>query len=101
MKRLIPLCALLLGAVLVTSPAEAQQNCAPRDHVILRLANLYGETPRGMGLDGNHHLVEVYASEEHGTWSIVVTNPTGVSCLVGSGHGWEPVKAVAPEGDPL
>ncbi len=102
MKHLIHLSALLVGVLLVASPAHAQQNCGPRAALIEALSELFGETRTGYGLGTGNSVVEVYSSAQTGSWSILVTNAQGVSCLVAAGQAWATVKAVtAPEGDPL
>ena len=95
--------ALLAGAALsLASPAKAQAICAPREAVLAQLFETYGETRRGVGLAANNAMVELYASEDTGTWTIVVTSPGGLSCLVASGQAWSTVTdAAVPEGDPL
>lgn len=78
--------ALLLAA----TQAHAQRgNCAPRDRVLTQLTEKYGEARQGMGLAANNSVVEVFASAETGTWTITVTNPAGVTCLVASGQAYE------------
>jgi hypothetical protein len=37
----------------------------------------YGETVRSIGLAGRDRIVEVFASEETGSWTILVTNTDG------------------------
>lgn len=80
-----------LGTLLTlfASPAGAQTNCAPRPVVIERLADRYGESRRSIGLGANNAVVEVFASDETGTWSITVTSPNGLTCLVASGQAYE------------
>jgi hypothetical protein len=34
-------------------------------------------------------VIEVYSSEETGTWTILVTRPDGTSCLLAAGQRWE------------
>ncbi|MEM8774821.1 MAG: hypothetical protein AAGF53_07285 [Pseudomonadota bacterium] len=88
----------LTGAALalcLASPAIAA-NCAPRDLVVDRLAERYGESRQSMGLGSNNSVVEVFASEETGTWTIVVTSVNGMTCLVASGQAFEPVAEVLP-----
>lgn len=97
----------LLAAVFITaplaSPAQAQvQPCAERDKVVQRLNNTYGETVRSMGLGANNGMMEVYASEETGTWTITVTMPDGQTCLIASGQAFEGITGapmVAPGDD--
>lgn len=92
---------LALSALLMLSPIAAyaqSQNCAPRDTVVSRLAERYGESRQAIGLGGNNQVVEIFASEETGTWTITVTTASGVTCLVASGQAYERLTEVT--GDP-
>ncbi|MGR3542326.1 MAG: hypothetical protein ACU0BS_12995 [Hasllibacter sp.] len=74
--------------------------CAPRPAVLELLARRFGETRRGIGMHASGRVVEVFAAEA-GTWSIVATDPNGVTCLIASGHGWEDLRdALPPGGEP-
>jgi hypothetical protein len=75
--------------------AEGNRNCAPRDKVVERLATGYGETVQSMGLGANNSVVEVFASQQTGTWTITVTLPNGMTCLVASGQAFEELAEVA------
>ncbi|WP_318329025.1 hypothetical protein [Sulfitobacter sp. D35] len=80
-----------------TQQAAAQsRNCAPRDAVVSRLAQGYGESRQSMGLGSNNAVVEVFASAETGTWTITVTTPNGLTCLVASGQSFETLAEAAP-----
>jgi hypothetical protein len=96
--------ALCIWLAVMPLPAAAQgsQSCAPRDHVVARLAERYGETRQSMGLGSNSAVMEVFASLETGTWTITVTTPQGVTCLVASGQAYAELReALPPKGDPL
>ncbi|MEM7075549.1 MAG: hypothetical protein AAGA28_09490 [Pseudomonadota bacterium] len=89
---------LFIGAAIaigLTGPAFAS-NCAPREMVIERLASKYGESRQSMGLGANNAVVEVFASEETGTWTITVTSASGMTCLVASGQAFEELTEVLP-----
>ncbi len=83
--------AISIGLLHATPIAEAQGRpaCAKRDLVVQRLEERFGETLRSMGLNQNEGLVEVFASEATGTWTILMTMPDGVSCLLAAGRMWE------------
>lgn len=85
----------------IASDANAQgRNCGPRDMVVTRLAEGYGETRQSMGLGTNNAVIEVFASSDTGSWTITVTQPNGVTCLVASGQGYEQLaEALPPKGD--
>ena len=95
----------LMAIILVTviaADAQAQgRNCAPRDVIVERLATGYGETRQSVGIAANNTLVEIFASEESGSWTILVTQLTGVSCLVASGQSFQKTNESLPlPGDP-
>lgn len=86
---------------LAASQVSAQQarNCAPRDVVVARLADGYGETRQSLGLGEQGAVVEVFASTETGTWTITVTTANGLTCLVASGQSFETLaEALPPQG---
>ena len=84
-----------------TQPQTQTQNCGQRPMVVEMLTGKYGETRRGMGMAANNTVMEIYASTETGTWTITITLPDGMTCLVGSGQGFEPMAEELPaKGDP-
>lgn len=81
----------LAGAVLLATPATAQTQapqCAAREAVLERLSAQYEEEPVSLGVTATGSLLEVLASPEGGTWTIIITMPGGPTCLVSSGEGW-------------
>lgn len=84
-------------------PALAQQNCAPRETVTERLASLYGETRQAIGIVGDGgNVMEVFASDERGTWTITVTLPNGLTCLIGDGDAFERLaETLPPQGEDM
>lgn len=93
----------LAGLILLNQPAVAQSQaqCGPRAAVVKSLAEKYAETRRSIGISANNLVMEVYAAEDTGTWTITVTSPQGMTCLVASGQGFEAVIEELPaKGDP-
>ena len=77
-------------ACLAAGPAVAQSaQCAPREVVVERLNEAYGESRQSMGLAANNAVVEVFASDTSGSWTITVTGPNGVTCLIAAGQAFE------------
>ena len=89
-----PLPAALVAAFLVSSPAPAQPQCAPRDALLEQLESAYGEIPAGLGVIHDGALLEIVMTPDGATWSMALTSPGGISCLVATGEGW---RAVEPE----
>ena len=96
--------ALSLGfaaAALIATDARAQgaqgAQCGERTAVAERLASGYGETRQSVGLAANNSMIEVYASDATGTWTIVVTTAAGMTCLVASGTNYQLVAERLPK----
>ena len=71
-----------------TIKAHAQPQCNTRDSILRQLSEKYDETPVASGITHNGGLMEVFATKDGGTWSIVITSPGGWSCLLAAGEGW-------------
>jgi hypothetical protein len=91
--------ALLMAAILATqtTAAEAANSpvCAPRAELLKQLSSKYKEVPVAVGLSSSGSLVEVLTNDSGSTWTIMVSQPNGASCLVAAGEGWEELKRVA------
>ncbi len=74
--------------VLVSASALAAPQCNTRQTVLELLSQKYSEAPVAVGVANNGGLVEVLSTGDGGTWSIIITSPKGVSCLVAAGEGW-------------
>jgi len=98
--KIFQLAVLTAAAAIVlalTSDVNAQgRNCGPRDIVVTRLAEGYGETRQSIGLGANNAVIEVFASTETGSWTITVTQANGVTCLVASGQQFEQLAEALP-----
>lgn len=98
-KQLFGLSLGLAAVLAATQFAQAQprNNCAARSIVIERLASKFGETRKSVGLGANNGIVEMHASDSTGTWSITVTHPNGMTCLVAAGNAFETLNEGLPE----
>ena len=83
--------AILLVAT--TTLATAQQLrqivCSKRADVIKHLANKFKEKPISMGLANNGGVVEIFSSQTGASWTIIITMPSGLSCMLSAGENWE------------
>ncbi len=73
------------------APAQTQQ-CDQRTKVIGHLAQKYQEAPVAIGVTTSGGMVEVLTSGDGGTWTIILSNPNGTSCLVAAGEGWRALR---------
>jgi hypothetical protein len=72
---------------------------APREVVVGRLAEKYGESRQSIGIGGQGVVMETFASTESGTWTITVTMPNGMTCLMASGQSYEALAEALPNAD--
>ena len=83
--------AVLLGAV-AAGPTAARadpQVCGARAEILAELTKRYSEAPVAVGLSNSGVLVEVLSSDNGSTWTIIVSQPNGTSCLVAAGKEWQ------------
>jgi hypothetical protein len=87
--------------VFLAAPAMAS-SCADRDTVVERLQTYYDESFTAAGIqeqEDSQTLVEVWASEETGTFTVMLTRPDGVTCVVATGTDWHFQPPVLQVGD--
>ena len=94
MLRTTLLAAAALTAAAAFAPATAQSLCGDRTQVLKHLSQGYGESAIGMGIAANGAVLEVMTSDA-GSWTILVTLPSGATCIVATGENWESLQKVA------
>ena len=71
-----------------------------RDIVVERLQSKYAEAMVAGGLQGSHDnkmaMLEVWSSEKTGTFTVIMTNAQGLSCILAAGTDWFQQEAVLP-----
>jgi len=88
-------------------PAQAQfRACGDGTGLIAHLQKEWGEDTAALALEDRGGLVRILRNPDTGTWSLLVTQPDGLTCLVMSGQAWEPVAPPPPStssgpGEPL
>jgi hypothetical protein len=63
--------------------------CSPRPDVLAQLGTKFQEVPVSAGLANNGGLLELLSTPDGKTWTIIITMPNGVSCLVAAGEDWQ------------
>ncbi len=91
------LLATFLGLMLpLQVQAQPMQNiCTERSEVLGHLATKYSEAPVAMGLANNGGVIEVLSSDT--SWTIIITMPNGVSCMLAAGESWESLPVINKE----
>lgn len=93
----LPLLVVLLGiaaGVLASCPGRSQPAagppaCAERGDMLRTLRQRFGETPVGRGMTDRGAVIELLVGPD-GTWTLLLTFPTGRACMLASGDLWEP-----------
>ncbi|MGB7243201.1 MAG: hypothetical protein WBC93_14075 [Sulfitobacter sp.] len=95
-KRLFS-AAVIFGAAATAPPLWAQTiSCMPRDALVQSLQAIHKEKLTGGGLQNPQQLLEVWSSEQSGRFTVFVTRPDGISCVVATGKNW---NSVVPKGE--
>jgi len=93
MKKILVSCVLLL---LTTSNAFSQNVCAKRPELIKRLQDNYQELPSAKAIINNNEIIEVFISTS-GSWTIIISNRSGRSCVASTGRDWVYVNSNNPK----
>jgi hypothetical protein len=82
----------LAGALAVgTTTANAQYlYCVDHGDLVAHLTEKFQEKQFAFGLIGHVAIMEVFVAET-GSWTIIVTDVAGKSCIVAAGDNWENV----------
>lgn len=89
----------LVAAFLFLAPGVVPAVAAVcMDHKTLTdyLSEKFKEQPKAVGLVAAAGLMSVYVSPK-GTWTILMTNPQGVACIVAAGDGYETFEPDLPQ----
>ena len=80
---------LLTASTLLISPSNAQEGppCGARDDVVAQLSTTYEEARVAMALDPRG-IVEIWVNAETGSFSVTITTPEGMTCLLSAGEHW-------------
>lgn len=100
----IPFFALLFllsaAALISMNSAHAQSasdgqklECAVHEKMTKVLGAKYTEAPTSLGLAANGKVLELFSAKGGETWTMVLTAPEGVSCIVAAGKYWQEIPA--------
>ena len=82
--------AVVALSVIGASASEASARNMCMKHADLEVVlEKHKESQAAIGVASNGSLIQVYATADGATWSIVMTNPQGVSCVVAVGQDWD------------
>ena len=86
-------CAVAGAMVFTVASAGAASNlCTKRASMVDALSKKYEEQRRGIGVASKAGVMEFYVSQK-GTWTMLMTMPNGMSCIMAAGRDWEEIAA--------
>ncbi len=81
--------ALALGLLVHSAAAvQAQSVCMPHDELTERLYATFAEAPAANAIANNGALVELFATRDRSSWTLTMTRPGGMSCVLVAGEVW-------------
>lgn len=78
--------------LILSGVAHGQPACDKRDKITERLETRYQEFLTAWGMSNTGQLVELWATENGETWTLVLSHANGISCLIGAGVNWQAVE---------
>ncbi len=87
---------LVFGATYPDTPAiAAERECFLRTELVEYLGQRAHEAQSAFGLANNGSLLEVFTTDDQSTWTIFLTMPNGISCMIGAGETWMDLESPA------
>ncbi|MBM3524577.1 MAG: hypothetical protein FJX57_16650 [Alphaproteobacteria bacterium] len=102
MTRIAVAAIAALGMLSCAAPASADQpaSCFKRPDLIKYLSSNFKEAPVAVGVTDAGMLLEVFTTRSGETWTVAVTTPHGLTCLMATGQDWQTVPRAAEFGPP-
>lgn len=76
-------------------PTPAAPACGTYDVLRSMLGDRFDERPASIGLADDGTLMQLFASNAAGTWTMVNVEPSGRACVLATGRNWQDVLALA------
>ena len=80
--------AAIMVLLIFAESVSAQILCGQRNQIITTLLRNHAEVPIGRGFVNDSEIIEVLAAK-NGSFTVLLTYPTGISCLIAMGQYWE------------
>jgi hypothetical protein len=69
--------------------------CAKHAQIVEYLKDEFQELQGAFGLVGDRAILELFLSPQGATWTIVITDVSGKSCILAAGDSWEQKPDIA------
>lgn len=83
-----------LSCVLSTTAFAVQVQCAKQELMLQLLTKRFSERPVAMGTVNQDRFMQLFVSSD-GTWTVLITETDGKSCILAAGENWESLPLLA------
>jgi len=83
-----------VGLLIPTQAQGRGHMCKTREYVGDRLSKVFNEETEYIALSTDGRVLEVFTSPDGGSYTIMLTDVEGKSCILDAGEAWEKVKRV-------
>ncbi len=91
--RIFAVVAFAFALLLQTAPTvKAQPVCMAHDEFRVELHRNFSEAPVAIAIANNGALIELYAKRDKSSWTLVMTRPGGLSCVLVAGEDWNELR---------
>ena len=94
MTRGVIALAVVMAVLAFAGLALAQRVCDDRETLLTQLAKQYNEAPIAVAVTSTGGMLEILATKDGSTWTLIVTKPPHGTCVFGAGENWRPVAPV-------
>lgn len=84
-------CSIAASSAYAQTTDGMRMPCHDAGEIAKQLSAKYKEAPVAFGLQSNGNLLQIYASNQKNTWTVVSTTPNGKSCIVAAGKRWQSI----------
>ena len=88
-RRASVLALTALMALPASAMAAEPESCSTRERVLSHLQGACKEAPVGMGRASNGGVIEMLRSSNGASFTIIITMPNGMTCMIAAGDSWE------------
>ena len=79
---------LLVSAITLVANGAQAAICGPHEKIVATLHKQYEELPTAVGISNSGRLLEILVHRDGASWTVLLTSPEGVSCVIDAGESW-------------
>lgn len=89
--------AMVAACTPTLAPAQEANRCGPREMGVEVLKKQFNESKTAQGITEEGLMIEVFATPDGSSFTVFLSLPNGISCVVATGLGWMQIQPVGQE----